>query len=839
VVALAIVAGTTVAFQSASSARAPSRVTLATCLNRPWTSASFQAASTPPKLAAMVLACLKLRFPSTYRHDEVGIVALNAYAWFQNVNEFGLTSTVQQQLARLGMPPITLEDGPGGLITRTAPSPTQMPNELALGATFDPALASMYGTVLGTQAHQMGYDGVQAPDLNLVRVSAWGRAMESFGESPVLAGEMGAAEAVAIAARGEIPVLKHFGPYSQETDRRQINQIVSERAYEEVYIRPFTFALRALLPLLAKGHHAVGIMCSYGNVNSTRACRSSELAHELGSLGVNALVRSDLDVKVDPTDLLLNGVDLIKPMDTGQLEGALKEHAIDLALDAAVIQVFTTLFADGKVNGKITSAQRHPLSRINELVGHIDTMKIEQRAAVLLKDTGILPLARGSGRIAVLGDATVQNTCHSLASSLARALATTSTCTDPHVKLPQYVLIHDEPIARNGATRVATFRPAASGAYVLTCSTLGDTTLTMNGAVEIASHGLAEFSVQRTALVRLTKNTTYTFRVTWRGAPPIVWLNKESPLMTAMVNGVRGAKAAIVVAYDLPREGMDRSSLDLPNAQEAIISAVATRVPTIVVLATSGAVVMPWLNQVRGVLEVWNPTGMVETDRTLSQFVPAWVNLLVGRADPSGRLPVTFPMSQAQSPMADEKFWPGIAATVNLGLAPNGGVGIGYDWFRQAGWPVLFPFGFGLSYTSYQLVGGTMTDGGNGLRASVAVKDTGGVAGTESVQLYADFPSALDEPQTQLVGFGTVTFTKAQAKAGTVQHAEITISPDALTVYQGASMRVVHGPYCLEASAYEGDPHSWTTGTITLGPGTAGAVAGPSSTAFSSGTCPS
>ena len=151
---------------------------------------------------------------------------------------------------------------------------------------------------------------------------------------------------------------------------------------------------------------------------------------------------------------------------------------------------------------------------------------------------------------------------------------------------------------------------------------------------------------------------------------------------------------------------------------------------------------------------------------------------------------------------------------------------------------MLFPFGYGLSYTTYQLLGGKVTDGAAGLQASVAVRDTGGVAGTEPVQIYANWPASLGEPRTQLVGFGTVTFTKAQAQAGTVEHALITLSPTALTVYQGTAMRIAKGAYCLQASTFDGDPHSWTTGSITLGPSTAGAVTGPASTPLSSGSCP-
>ena len=218
-VAVAVVA-VGIGVQGAADARNARTITKSQCYARPWTNPTYQSLYSHAALADDVLTCLKDLFPTTFRHDEVGIVALNSYPWFQNVNEFGLTSTVQKDIAYLGLPPITLQDGPEGLITKTSPSPTSLPNDLALGATFDTSLASLYGTVLGAQAHGMGYDGVQAPNLNLTRVPSWGRASESFGESPVLAGEMGAAEVVALENQHVIPIIKHFGPYSQETDRK-------------------------------------------------------------------------------------------------------------------------------------------------------------------------------------------------------------------------------------------------------------------------------------------------------------------------------------------------------------------------------------------------------------------------------------------------------------------------------------------------------------------------------------------------------------------------------------------------------------------------------------------
>src|SRR6202035_3185252 len=133
--------------------------------------------------------------------------------------------------------------------------------------------------------------------------------------------------------------------------------------------------------------------------------------------------------------------------------------------------------------------------------GHFDALQVEMRGAVLLKNTGLLPLAHLGGRIAVVGDVTVQNTCRDLAAELGRSIGAPSSCTSPMLKLQQHIVFQHQPVAHNGAQRTATFRPTSGGPYLVAMSTYGDTMLTINGAVVVVSHGLAEYSVQRTALV--------------------------------------------------------------------------------------------------------------------------------------------------------------------------------------------------------------------------------------------------------------------------------------------------------------------------------------------------
>lgn len=805
-----------VAVPSPVGARLGPAVTKATCDAHPWTSTAYQATSTPSKLAATVVACLELRYPSSYLNDEVAIVGLVAHPpYLENVNELPGSPAVSQ-LASLGIPPITLEDGPGGLITPSEPAPTQLPNELALGATFDPSLATSYGSVLGTQAHDMGYDGVQAPDLSMLRVETWGRAMETFGESPVLTGEMGGAEAIGIESAHEIAVLKHFSPYSQDTGRQGAEMTVTNKALQEVYVRPFTFALRALIPQLEDGGHAVGVMCSYGFVNGVMACRTHLLANELRSLHVNALVRTDLNVKVQPKQLVVNGVDLIKPLDISELLAALKSSSVKRSLTASVEEVLATEFADGLVDGSHPTASVHPPPSSEVAAGDATALAIEQRAAVLLKNTGVLPLSHDHTAIDVVADTTLGYACHALAASLDHADQDGARCSIDERASPQTVLFSGLPHAVASTVRTATFTAPSAGPYVVTATTLGNTELTMDGQSIVDAQGLAQFAVARTALVQLAKGQRTRFALTWKGAPPSVTIADAKAQVDAARAGVRDAKAAIVLAYDLDREGMDRSSLQLPGAQNAVISAVASRVPTIVVLVTDGPVSMPWLDDVDGVLEVWSPTGAVRTDSVAARFAPVWANLLDGRADPSGRLDETFPKTQPQSPAGNQAFWPGVGEAVDLDVPPDSGVALGMAWYRDEHWPVLFPFGYGLSYTTYSIGGGTLQSSLSGLSMSVSVTDTGSIAGDEPIQVYADWPGRAEEPRLQLVGFGVASFSTSQAMAHTAQQVTIALAPDAFTVYKNGSMQLVSGRYCLEAATYDGDPAAWSSGSVTL-----------------------
>jgi beta-glucosidase len=216
--------------------------------------------------------------------------------------------------------------------------------------------------------------------------------------------------------------------------------------------------------------------------------------------------------------------------------------------------------------------------------------------------------------------------------------------------------------------------------------------------------------------------------------------------VNAAVTAARGADVAVVCVGYGENEGSDLSTIDLPNNQNQLVQQVAAANPnTIVVLNTGSAVTMPWLGQVKGVLEEWY------AGQEVGSSVAA---LLFGDVNPSGKLPVTFPQSLADVPAHTAAQWPGSSS----GVQYSEGLKVGYRWYDAQNIAPLFPFGFGLSYTTFSFSGlqvGALDGSGNGT-VSATVTNTGSRAGAEIAQLYIGDPASTGEPAKQLKGFQRV-----------------------------------------------------------------------------------
>jgi beta-glucosidase len=231
------------------------------------------------------------------------------------------------------------------------------------------------------------------------------------------------------------------------------------------------------------------------------------------------------------------------------------------------------------------------------------------------------------------------------------------------------------------------------------------------------------------------------------------WQPQENKLVAQAAQAARKADLAVVVVSDGTSEGMDRSTLALPADQDQLIRAVAAaNRRTVVVLNTASANLMPWLSKVAAVLAIWYPG---QTGGT------ALASLLFGDSNPSGKLPVTFPASDRQGPARLPIQYPGDGTNAYY----DEGLNIGYRWFDVTGQQPLFPFGYGLSYTSFRfskLAIKPVEDSGT-VSVSVTVTNTGRRAGAEVAELYLGSPAAAKEPPRQLKGFQKTSLASGQS----------------------------------------------------------------------------
>jgi beta-glucosidase len=254
------------------------------------------------------------------------------------------------------------------------------------------------------------------------------------------------------------------------------------------------------------------------------------------------------------------------------------------------------------------------------------------------------------------------------------------------------------------------------------------------------------------------------------------------------------SEVAIVFAHQWSSEGMDLPNLSLPENQDGLIEQVAAANPqTIVVLETGTAVTMPWIDKVSGVVEAWYAG---------SKGADAVANILFGDVNPSTKLPMTFPRSEEDVPHPQLVMPPPGAKEVGEGMKTGDakplfsvtydeGVKAGYKWYDAEKKPVLFPFGFGLSYTTYSYSGLKVTPGKE-TTVSFAVKNTGSRAGVEIAEVYAALPANAGEPPKRLVGWSRVKLNPGESR-----EVSVSVDPKYLSIFDEAAegWKFVPGDY--------------------------------------------
>ncbi len=312
-----------------------------------------------------------------------------------------------------------------------------------------------------------------------------------------------------------------------------------------------------------------------------------------------------------------------------------------------------------------------------------------------------------------------------------------------------------------GGSYTGTLTAPETGTYVLAitnpCGCYNATTLSVDGT-EILSNPSTPPVHTYSAAVQLQAGHSYQIQISGNSSA-LTWATPSAlaPGISQAAAAARSARVAVVVVSDdTETEAADRPDLSLPSAQDELISAVAAANPHTVVVIDAGApVAMPWLGQVAAVVDAWYPG---ESNGT------ALASVLYGATDPSGHLPVTFPQSLSQVPASTPAQFPGVGGKVLY----SEGIDVGYRWYDARNLTPLFPFGYGLSYTSFafsdlHVTPPQLAGRGAPVKVTARVTNTGRVAGSEVAQLYLGDPAAAGEPPRQLKGFQRVALGPGQS----------------------------------------------------------------------------
>jgi beta-glucosidase len=678
----------------------------------------------------------------------------------------------------LCVPAIGEEDGPTG-VGDGLTGVTQMPSAVSLAATFDPSLAERYGQVVGSEERGKGAMVNLGPTVNIDRDPRWGRSFEAYTEDPFLNAAMAAADISGVQSRDEMAQVKHLAVYNQETNRNTgaDNAIVSTRALHEIYLPAFYAATVKA--------RASSVMCAYSTINGQAACQNQYLMRATldRRWGFPGFVTSDYGATHSTVRSAAAGLD--QEMPAAQYYGSALRAAVEdrrvpmAALDQMVTRILTEMFRFGEFNHPPTgSIGATVTTRAHQAV----STAVAEAGTVLLKNSGgTLPLPKsGAGTVAVIGPAAsaaptdtgggsayVTSTFKVSPLQGIRAAAgpgttvryTQGLATDTRLwPIPRSALTPAYASARPGQTYTGTLTAPETGTYVLAFRNPGKyaaTYLSLDGKAILVNPGTPPVFTYSVG-VNLRAGRSYRLSLSGSGrSASLSWATPSElagPVAQAVAAAKSAATAVVVVSDDTESEGADRASLNLPSAQNELISAVAAANPRTVVVIDAGApVVMPWLSQVASVVDAWYPG---ESNGT------ALASVLFGHVDPGGHLPVTFPAGLSQVPAPALSEFPG----TNGRVLYREGVNVGYRYYDATSETPLFPFGYGLSYTSFGFSDLNVTpqqinNGTSGplVTVSARVTNTGRVAGSEVAQLYVGDPAAAGEPPRQLKGFQKVT----------------------------------------------------------------------------------
>ena len=644
---------------------------------------------------------------------------------------------------RLGIPEVWCTDGPHGIRPEvlwdewdqagwTNDSCTAFPALSCLAATWDRDMSALFGRSIGEEARYRKKDILLGPGVNITRTPLNGRNFEYMGEDPYLAGQMVVQYVRGVQQNGVAACVKHYAVNNQEVRRTATSSNVGDRALYEIYLPAFEAAVRE--------GGAWAIMGSYNLYNGQFNCHNKRLLLDIlkGEWGFDGVVVSDWGGCRDTDEAIANGLD----MEFGTWTNGLTGAASDSYANYHMANPYLERLADGRAQMKDlddkasrvlrtifrTSMGSEPHWGSFNTPEHYDAARrIAAAGTVLLKNNGVLPLdVPDGGKLLVIGENAVKKMVVGGGSS---SLKTNYEITP--LEALQEAFPNAEVVWERG--------------YV------GDTSTSYN-KVDTGQD-----------------------------------LSESRPAARLLADALAAAEGADAVVFigglnksdGQDNEGTDRADIILPYGQPELIEALEAAVPDLIVVNISGSPVsMPWAEGAGAVVQGWY--GGSETGHALA-------DVLTGAVNPSGKLPFTLPLALSDGPLKTERQYPGVQEEGEEWWQEyyDEGVFVGYRWYDAQGIPVCFPFGHGLSYTTFGYGSPSLSKaavacaGSYGVseskldqtvvKVTVPVSNTGGIAGAEVVQLYVAPPSGgVERPVKELRGFDKVSLEPGASASVTI-----------------------------------------------------------------------
>ena len=737
---------------------------------------------------------------------------------------------------RLGIPALIMTDGPHGVRAnrtggkRIHSAATSFPTGVSMAASWDPALIERVAEALAEETRALGCDILLGPCVNIVRTPLAGRNFEAYAEDPYLAGRIGVAWVNGLQRKGVGASLKHYACNNQEFERHRGSSVVDERTLREIYLAQFEMVVKEANPWT--------VMCSYNRINGVYASENDDLQNQIlkGEWGFEGVVVSDWGANHTTVESVAGGLDIEMP-GPALYYGRLLEMAVNTwqvnedVIDEAARRMLRMIVKSGKMDGDM------PAGSLNTPAHHALARELAEASITLLKNEGnVLPL-KGVKSIAVIGPNAAECRIGGGGSSYLEPPYRVSPLEGLRAKFGDAVVIHYEQGCDN-FVELPAIKPDYLGEGLL-CEFFNTTDLSgapvasrvepniedwrirlqpgvdpkvfsarWTGTLTVPSSGRYALQLRNASIARLyldgnlvmeatpgteggwLRSVAQTFATLEAGrayALKVEYVKLPDADSTALY--LQGAYApdpddrleravalakqsdVAVVFGGMPKgfesEGGDRPHMKLPGDQDALIAAVAAANPnTVVVLNVGSPVEMPWVDDVAAVVLAYYMG---------QEGGNAVANVLTGAVNPSGKLPVTFPKRYVDNPSYIN--YPG-----TMEVLYGEGIFVGYRYYDKKDVEPLFPFGHGLSYTTFaysDVQAPAVVEAGEPVHVAVTVTNTGAVAGQEVVQVYVGDPvSSLVRPPKELKGFKKVYLEPGQSAV-----VEFTLDERALSFY--------------------------------------------------------